>query len=129
MVMNATGVDRSDGDLVVAGIAEHEDGSGAALIFQGRVEPSMRGGSEDSFIGRQLQDFSLSNHLGATVYGGVEAWTLQGSRLNLRFGEDAVRTLHAKPSMMFELRVNESQLADLRVALEQILGPSQAASS
>ncbi len=113
VVMRLMGIDRSRGDIDAIGFAEHEDGSGVALVLQRQSGPV----SDDA-----SGDYSVSNHLGATVYGGVEAWSLDDNLLSLQLAPATSTTLGFAPSFVLELAVDRPQFADLRQSLEVILG-------
>jgi hypothetical protein len=71
-------VAEDDNDVLFAGVAEHPDGSGWSLLFQG--------GSPDPDESTEDEDYCLVTETAACVYGGV---TLRGDRLLLSLDSEA----------------------------------------
>jgi hypothetical protein len=106
MVVRSVGRD-DDPELTVCGMAEHEDGTGNALIFMTSTE-------EDTYcIVREDQ--------AGTTYGGVTRCDLGSGRLRLHFTEEAAKELCVEPIVQVDLQIDDRSVELLRSSLRDIL--------
>jgi Immunity protein 10 len=75
-------------DAVVVGLAEHDGGDGACLIFQCSPTPP-----STSDIATGLDTYCLLAQDGAIHYGGVTHAVLEPGRLTLKLTDEAAREL------------------------------------
>ena len=100
----------TDLESFVVGFAQGIDGSGTCLTFQRGI------GSLDD--GR----YSVSNELGATVYGGVAAYTLERNSLIVRLNERGADDLGIPPTVIIDFSVDEPTWQAVSHGLRQVLG-------
>ncbi|MDP9863279.1 MULTISPECIES: Imm10 family immunity protein [Streptosporangium] len=116
MVVRTVG--RDDGpELIVLGMAEHEDGTGNALIFMVSTEEPDKQEAEadmDTYcIVREDQ--------AGTTYGGVTHCEIASGRLTLHFTEEAAKELHVEPVLRADLQIGDESVELLRSSLRKIL--------
>jgi len=94
------------------GVAEHADGEGLSLIFQGELE------SEPD------QGYCLVTQTGACWYGGVVAVTLRDRRLQIVLTRKAARVLGLRTRITVQLEVDDDAVELLRDGLRRIFAAS-----
>jgi len=99
-------------EVLSAGVAEHANGDGLSLIFQGELE------SEPD------EGYCLVSHTGATWYGGVVAVILRDRRLRVALTRDAARVLGLRPRITVHLAVDDDAVELLRDGLRRIFAAS-----
>jgi hypothetical protein len=100
------------------GIAEDIDLRGWQLIF-------MRANSFDDQDVRLGQDTYciVSGNQEGTAYGGVVAWSANGSILDFTFTLDAAQELGVAPDTAVTLDGPEADVTTVVLGLEEVLGP------
>jgi immunity protein 10 of polymorphic toxin system len=105
-------VAEDDNDVLFAGVAEHPDGSGWSLLFQG--------GSPDPDEPTGDEDYCLVTETAACVYGGVDGVTLNDNRLLLSLEAGAADDLELPTSIEITLDTDAAQIARFRDGLARI---------
>jgi immunity protein 10 of polymorphic toxin system len=109
------GVD--DGDCLVAGVAERDDGTGRALIFQASLEEP-----DEQDVDLGMDTYCLVTEQQGTAYGCVQELTIDGDRLRMLLREDALADLGLPDSAVeVRLAVDTAAIDQLGEALRQIL--------
>jgi hypothetical protein len=116
MVVRAVG--RHDvPEPIVFGMAEHEDGTGNALIFMMSAEEP-----DEQEAGPDMDTYCIVREDQAgTTYGGVTHCEIASSRLTLRFTEKAAKELHVEPIVRVDLQIDDKSVELLRSSLREIL--------
>ncbi len=99
-------------EALSVGVAEHPNGEGLSLIFQGepQAEPD--------------EGYCLVTHTAACSYGGLVAVTLQGRRLKVTLTREAARVLGLRPRITVQLAVDDANVELLRAGLRRIFETS-----
>lgn len=105
-----------DVDTFVVGLAEHEDGSGEALLLMASLTVA---DEQDRALGQDT--YCVSTAWGATVYGGMTECALRGDLLLLRFDAVAAETLGIGQDCRFRLRVDPGSVERLKDGLRAVL--------
>lgn len=109
-----------EADVLV--LAEGEHGEGRRLELQRSLDPT----EDDRRLGMDVH--CLADEAGATHYGGVTAWSFDGTTLRLELTTEAADVLGADGGYLITLA---GPAAEARAAVEQglavILGPSRGA--
>jgi hypothetical protein len=114
-VAHVTGID--DEYCLVAAIAERDDSHGHALIFQAGHEPS---DEQDVRLGMDTYCVVTENH--GTAYGCVRELTLDGDRMDIVIGDEALAALGLDdPSIHVQLAVEAQSIEVLQDYLGRIL--------
>ena len=114
-IAHVTGVD--DGDCLVAGVAERGDGTGRALIFQAAHESP---DEQEVKLGMDTYCLVTENH--GTAYGCVRELTIDGDRMHVVVGLDALNDLGLDDSeIQVQLAVQPEAIDVLRDYLGRIL--------
>jgi hypothetical protein len=115
-VARTVGVD-DDEDCLVAGIAEHDDGTGRSLIFQAGVEPP---DDQDIRLGMDTYCVVTENH--GTAYGCVRELTIDADRMHVVVSTESLNTLGLDDAdIRIQLAVQPETIDALRVHLRRIL--------
>ncbi|WP_067473609.1 Imm10 family immunity protein [Actinomadura hibisca] len=115
--MRRVGVAQDDESFTV-GLAEHADGTGAALLFSHGLAPApARPGRKAA----PSEPYSLSTHTGATYYGGVRTCVLREGTLHITLSRTASQRLGVSPELVLPVHVSEDDLDVLRNGLRQVL--------
>ncbi len=102
-------------DYIMAGLSEHEDGSGRGLTVQCAVEPPDAGD-----IATGMDSYCVSNELGLTVYGGVRYVRLQRRTLRIQFEPSAAEGLGLDdPVVEVTLAVDDAAIQQLKSGLQR----------
>ncbi len=101
-----------ESEALSVGIAEHPNGEGLSLIFQGEPEAEPDEG------------YCLVTHTAACSYGGVVAVTLRGKRLRVTLTREAARVLGLRPRITVHLAVDDAKVGVLRAGLRRIFETS-----
>jgi hypothetical protein len=115
-IARTAGVD--DSDCLVAGVAEHEDGTGRSLMFQGMAEdpPSQQD------IDLEQDTYCLVTETQGTAYGCVEELAIEGDVLRLVLRPDSLDDLDLdETSIEVQLAVSPDSLDAFRRMLREIL--------
>jgi hypothetical protein len=116
MVVRTVGRD-DDPELIVLGMAEHEDGTGNALIFMMSTEEL-----DEQEAGSDMDTYCIVREEQAgTTYGGVTRCEIASSRLTLHFTEEAAKELHVEPIVRADLQITHESVELLRSSLRKIL--------
>ncbi|MER5420782.1 Imm10 family immunity protein [Streptosporangium roseum] len=116
MVVRTVGRD-DEPELIVLGMAEHEDGTGNALIFMMSTEES-----DEQETGPDMDTYCIVREDQAgTAYGGVTHCEIASGRLTLHFTEEAAKELHVEPIVRVDLQVDDDSVELLRSSLREIL--------
>lgn len=107
-----------DGCLVV-GLAEEKDGGGRSLLFQRWLGGDLAGDRQDRLLG--MDTYCISNESGATVYGGVSSWGLEGDVLVLCLSTESAEALRLGRECRFRLLVDRQSIARLVEGLSRVL--------
>ena len=97
-------------------LAENEDGSGERL----EIQLSLTITDDDRRLG--MDTYCLVNEGGATHYGGVEGWTLNGSVLDIKLDQDAAEELGVEGGYRIRLADPQKMAGEINVGLRAILG-------
>ncbi|WP_426513267.1 Imm10 family immunity protein [Dactylosporangium sp. McL0621] len=109
------GVD--DEYCMVAAVGERDDGTGRALIFQAGDEPP---DAQDIQLG--MDTYCLVTEPHGTAYGCVRELSIDGDRMRVVVGEDALADLHLEDAeIVVELAADTQTLATFREYLARIL--------
>lgn len=95
------------------GVAEHADGDGLSLIFQGELDSE------------QDEGYCLVTQTGACWYGGVVAIILRDRRLQVALTREAARVLGLRPRITVHLAVDDAAVELLRDGLRRIFADSR----
>lgn len=96
-------------------LAEGEDGSGARL----EISRSLSYDDQDKAIGQDT--YSLSDETGATHYGGVTAWIIDDSSLQIVLDPGASQALDAAGGYELRLILSPTEESTTRTALDEVL--------
>ncbi len=114
-VARVAGVD--DEYCLVAAVAERDDGTGRALIFQADLEPP-----DEQEIGLGMDTYCLVTEGHGTAYGCVCELTIDGDRMNVVLSPDALADLDLDDAtIQVELAVEAHAVEVLRDYLGRIL--------
>jgi hypothetical protein len=114
-VAHVAGVD--DEYCLVAAVAERDDGTGRALMFQAGDEPP---DEQDVRLGQDTHCLVTENH--GTAYGCVRELTLDGDRLHVIIARDALAALGLDDAeIRVHLAVEAHSVEVLREYLRRIL--------
>jgi immunity protein 10 of polymorphic toxin system len=114
-VAHVTGVDTED--ALVAALAEHEDGTGRAVLFQAAHEPP-----DDQDVRLGLDTYCLVTQDQGTAYGCVRELTLDADHLRVVIDPDHLADLGlTDPVIEVRLAVPPESVEVLREALARIL--------
>ncbi|MER5645473.1 Imm10 family immunity protein [Streptosporangium sp. NPDC002524] len=116
MVARTVGRDE-ESEMVVFGMAEHEDGTGNALIFMMSAEEP---DEQEIDLGMDTYCVVREDQAG-TTYGGVTRCELASGRLTLHFTAEAARELRVEPVVRVDLRIDDGGVELLRSSLREIL--------
>lgn len=105
-------VAEDDNDVLFAGVAEHPDGSGWSLLFQG--------GSPDPDESTEDEDYCLVTETSACAYGGVDGVTLRDNRLLLSLEAGAAAALDLPDRLEITLDTDAAQVELFRDGLARI---------
>jgi hypothetical protein len=109
------GVD--DTDALMAGVAEHPDGTGQQLIFQASLEPPE---DEDADLGMDSYCLVMADQ--RTAYGCLDQVAIDGDVLRLVLREDAPAELGLPDrAVAVTLAVDVASIEALREALRNIV--------
>jgi hypothetical protein len=108
----ASFVDDPDEEVLFAGVAEHPDGSGWSLTFQG--------GSPDPDEATDDEEYCLVTETGAGAYGQVTAVVLDGSRLRLTLTRQSAADLALHPRIDITLDTDTERIDRFRDGLARI---------
>jgi hypothetical protein len=97
-------------------LAENEDGSGERI----EIQRSLTITDDDRRLG--MDTYCLVNEGGVTHYGGVEAWSLNGSVLEIKLDQDAAQELGAEGGYRIHLADPQKMADEVKVGLRAILG-------
>jgi hypothetical protein len=104
-------------------LAEAPDGDGGPVLeISCALEPT----AQDRALGQDT--YCLSIQSGATIYGGVAFYSLEGNTLTMRLEPIAQETLDIPAEFSIVLDVDSATIESVRVALTTILGRSGGAS-
>ena len=114
----AGGGEDHDGGYRWAGVSEHPDGDGQALIFQcGLDEPD----EQDVELG--MDTYCLTTSAGGAAYGCVTEAVLDGRRLRVVVASDACEPLGWQgPEIVVDIEVEDQRIEVFRGALRAVLG-------
>ncbi|WP_406319831.1 Imm10 family immunity protein [Streptosporangium sp. NBC_01639] len=116
MVVRTVGRD-DDSETIVFGMAEHEDGTGNALIFMMSTETP-----DEQETGPDLDTYCvLREDQAGTTYGGVTHGEIAAGRLMLHFTEEAAKELNVEPIVRVDLQIDDKDVDLLRSSLREIL--------
>ncbi len=114
-VARVSGVD--DEDVLVAGVAEHEDGTGRTLLFQASSEPA-----DEQEVGLGMDTYCLVTEGQGTAYGCVRELTIAGTRMTVVVGSEHLSDLGLDDAVIdVELAVPSESVEVLREYLSRIL--------
>jgi hypothetical protein len=65
--------------------------------------------------------YCVTDEVGATVFGGVLGWALDGDVLHLSLEPDAAVTLGLEPTVSFRLGVPQTDIDQISAGLHQVL--------
>jgi hypothetical protein len=106
-----------DDSLTGAALAERHDSSGWNLVF----ERSHAFTDADRKAG--LDNYCITNEVGATIYGGVTAWAIEGADLTLALDDKTGGALGLAGELTITLTFDASSVTELKAALTEILAP------
>ena len=108
----AVGVEEAhDLGTLIVGFAESPDGSGISLSFQSDLDDAPN----------RTDDYSISNELGATVYGGVTRYELEPHRLTVELDDEAASVLHVDSPIVIDFDVDQATWMSLKSSLDEVL--------
>ncbi|MFF5111475.1 Imm10 family immunity protein [Streptosporangium sp. NPDC000509] len=116
MVARTVGRDE-DPETIVFGMAEHEDGTGNALIFMMSAEES---DEQETGLGMDTYCIVREEQAG-TTYGGVTHCGIASGRLTFHFTAEAAKELNVEPVVRIDLQIDEGGVELLRSSLREIL--------
>lgn len=96
-------------------VAENEDGSGRRLEVSRALEIT----DEDRELG--MDTYAISNELGATHYGGLASWSVDGDAVTVELSEDAAGVLGADGGYRIELSGTQAPPAVVEEALTRLV--------
>jgi hypothetical protein len=108
----ASVVDQADYETLLAGLAEHRDGSGWSLTFQG--------GSPYSEEDTSDEEYCLVTQSGACVYGMVRAVVLHRDQFRLTLTRRAAADLNLPPRIAVALDTDAESVTQFRDSLARI---------
>lgn len=122
LVARAAGSDDDeDDDVLEAGFAEHEDGSGIAVMFQrGRSAPEPWPGSPDE-TNLFNNTYCITVGSGETVYGGLRAVSFDGTSASFEINPEDADILGLEPRLDVAFEVSEQDLAAFRAMLPRVV--------
>ena len=104
-----------DFDYIMAGLSEHEDGSGRGLTVQCAVAAP-----DDGDIATGMDSYCVSNELGLTVYGGVRSVRLRSRTLRSEFEPTAAEGLGLDDAVVeITLEVDDESIEQLKSGLQR----------
>ncbi|SNT11598.1 Immunity protein 10 [Streptosporangium subroseum] len=98
-------------------MAEHEDGTGNALIFMMSTEEP---DEQETGLGMDTYCVVREDQAG-TTYGGVTHCEIASGRLTLHFTEEATKELQVEPIVRVDLQIDDDGVELLRSSLREIL--------
>ncbi|MEU8041807.1 Imm10 family immunity protein [Streptosporangium sp. NPDC049078] len=116
MVARTVGRDE-DEETIVFGMAEHEDGTGNALIFMMSAEEP---DEQETGLGMDTYCIVREDQAG-TTYGGVTHCGIDSGRLTFHFTAEAAKELNVEPVVRIDLQIDEGGVELLRSSLREIL--------
>jgi|GEM_PF-5329069 len=116
MVARTAGRDE-DPETIVFGMAEHEDGTGNALIFMMSTEEPDR---QEIGLGMDTYCIVREDQAG-TTYGGVTHCGIDSGRLTFHFTAQAAKELNVEPVVQIDLQIEDDSVELLRSSLREIL--------
>lgn len=96
-------------------LSEHQDGSGSRI----EIQKSLMFDEADREAG--LDTYCLSTQTGATYYGGVVSWRMDGNNLDLTLDEDAAFELGVDTDLSIELHLPAETVAEVHAGLRRLL--------
>ena len=99
-------------EVLSVGVAEHANGDGLSLVFQGELES----GPDEGYC--------LVSHTGACWYGGVVAVILHDRRLRVALTREAARVLGLRPRITVHLAIDDAAVELRRDGLRRIFAAS-----
>lgn len=116
MVARTVGRDEAP-ETIVFGVAEHEDGTGNALIFMMSTEET-----DEQEIELDMDTYCIVREdQTGTTYGGVTHCELDSGRLTLHFTAEAAKELNVEPVVRIDLQIDDDGVELLRSSLREIL--------
>ncbi|MFS1302875.1 Imm10 family immunity protein [Streptosporangium longisporum] len=116
MVARTVGRDEAP-ETIVLGMAEHEDGTGNALIFMMSTEEP-----DEQEIGLGMDTYCIVREDQAgTTYGGVTHCGIDSGHLTLHFTAEAAKELNVEPVVRIDLQIDDDSVELLRSSLREIL--------
>ncbi|MEU8377742.1 Imm10 family immunity protein [Streptosporangium sp. NPDC048865] len=116
MVARTVGRDE-DPETIVFGVAEHEDGTGNALIFMRSTEEP---DEQETGLGMDTYCIVREDQAG-TTYGGVTYCGIDSGRLTFHFTAQAAKELNMEPVVRIDLQIDDDSVELLRSGLREIL--------
>lgn len=110
----STNLPNLNSEVVV--LAEEPDGDGPRL----EISRSLTHTKQDRDLGQDT--YCLSTQTGATVYGGVRSYVLDGSTLTMRLDSRARDVLGVPGEFSIRLEADAATIEGVRSALVSILG-------
>jgi hypothetical protein len=119
IAFTAKGVAASDLDDLnsrVVVLAEDPDGDGGPRL---EISRAITYTESDRQLGQDT--YSLSTQSGATVYGGIQGYSLNGPILNMRVAPHVAQTLDVPEEFSIQLDATPEIIESVRRQLEKIL--------
>ena len=120
-IRRSAAMELSETDTFGVFLREQEDGDGDGIDFMVSLR---RPSEQDRRLGQDTYCVSLPN--GATVYGAVRSWRLEGAVLHVQFRQDAASNLGIDERAAFTLEVAPEEIEAVRSSLARVLGPELA---
>jgi hypothetical protein len=98
-------------------LAESEQGDGARLEISRAIRPT----TQDRALGQDT--YCLSTQTGATIYGGVTSYAIEGDVLRMQLATKASSVLGVPRSFSIALNTDVATIERVRVMLKAILAP------
>jgi hypothetical protein len=115
-VARTVGVDE-DEDCLVAGIAEHDDGTGRSLLFQASIEFP-----DDQDVRLGMDTYCVVTENQGTAYGCIRELTVDGDRMHAVVSTESLSNLGLDdPDIRIQLAVQPDAIDALRAQLRRIL--------
>jgi hypothetical protein len=106
---------KQDGGVLVVALSEDDKGSGRVLVFQRAVAAELI--DEDD-----PDTYSMSDEMGTTVYGGVQAIQLDAGALLVEF--DAAAALFGLERLRIGLAIGRADVRALEAGLRMVFAGS-----